>query len=82
MDNIIQVLKHKQLLTSISANSDKGCSIRSLSKISGVPYATAWRIIRAFEEAGALKIRKVGAVCLVFPDRKSEVWKDLMKSLG
>lgn len=81
MDNIIQVLKHKHLLISLSANHDKGYSIRSLSKISGVPYATAWRIIKSLEGAGALKIRKVGAVCLVFPDRNSEVWKNLIKSL-
>lgn len=80
MDNIIQVLRHKQLLISLSANPDKGCSIRRLANISGVPYATAWRIIRSLEEAGALKIRKVGAVCLVFPDRNSEVWKNLIKA--
>jgi uncharacterized protein len=80
MDNIIQVLRHKPLLQRISANPDKGCSIRSLSKISGVSYATAWRIIRSLEGAGALKIRKVGAVCLVFPDRKSEVWKNLIRA--
>lgn len=80
MDNIIQILKYKPLLHSLSENPDKGYSIRSLSKISGVSYATAWRIIRSLEEAGALKIRKVGAVCLVFPDRKSEVWKNLIKA--
>ncbi|TRZ91309.1 MAG: hypothetical protein D4R88_02150 [Methanosarcinales archaeon] len=80
MDNIIQVLRHKPLLQSLSANPDNGHSIRSLAKISGVPYATAWRIIRSLEGAGALKIRKVGAVCLVFPDRKSEVWKNLIKA--
>ncbi len=80
MDNIIQILKYKPLLQGLSTNPDKGYSIRSLSNISGVPYATAWRIIRSLEEAGALKIRKVGAVCLVFPDRNSEVWKNLIKA--
>lgn len=80
MDNIIQVIRHKQLLMSLSANPDIGNSIRNLAKISGFPYATAWRIIRSLEESGALKIRKVGAVCLVFPDRNSEVWKNLIKT--
>ncbi|MDD5616777.1 MAG: nucleotidyltransferase domain-containing protein [Candidatus Methanoperedens sp.] len=80
MDNIIQILKYKPLLKSLAANPDKGYSIHSLSNISGVSYATAWRIIRSLEVAGALKIRKVGAVCLVFPDRKSEVWKNLIKA--
>ncbi len=80
MDNIIQILKYKPLLKSLAANPDKGYSIHSLSNISGVSYATAWRIIRSLEVAGALKIRKVGAVCLVFPDRKNEVWKNLIKA--
>ncbi len=80
MDNIIQLLKYKPLLQSLAANPDKGYSIRSLSKISGVSYATAWRTIKSLEAAGALRLRKVGAVCLVFPDRKSDVWKNLIKA--
>jgi len=80
MDNIIQILKYKPLLQSLAANPDKGYSIRSLSKISGVSYATAWRRIKSLEAAGALRVRKVGAVCLVYPDRKGEAWKNLMKA--
>ncbi len=80
MDNIIQILKYKPLLQSLAANPDKGYSIRSLSKISGVSYATAWRTIKSLEVAGALRLRKVGTVCLVFPDRKSDVWKNLIKA--
>ncbi len=48
--------------------SNKGYSIRSLSKISGISYATAWRTVKSLEAAGALRLRKVGAVCLVLPD--------------
>lgn len=80
MDNIIQILKYKPLLESLAANPDKGYSIRSLSKISRVSYATAWRTIKSLEAAGALRLRKVGAVCLVYPDRKGEAWKNLMKA--
>ena len=80
MDNIIQILKYKPLLQSLAANPDKGYSIRSLSKISRVSYATAWRTIKSLEAAGALRLRKVGAVCLVYPDRKGEAWKNLMKA--
>jgi len=80
MDNIIQLLKYKPLLKSLAANPDKGYSIRSLSNISGVSYATAWRRIKSLEAAGALRLRKVGAVCLVYADRKGEAWKNLMKA--
>lgn len=79
MDNIIQILKYKPLLQSLAANPDKGYSIRSLSKMSGVSYATAWRTVKSLEAAGALRLRKVGAVCLVYPE-KGDIWKNLIKA--
>ena len=79
MNNIIHNLKHRRLIETILAHPDKDYSIRSLAKESGIPYATAWRFIKSIEKMGAIKTKKVGAVCLVFPDTVSAIWNELIK---
>lgn len=78
MNNIIH-MKQRRLIETILAHPDKDHSIRSLAKESGVPYATAWRFIKSIEKTGAIKTKKVGAVCLVFPDTSCTLWNQLIK---
>lgn len=55
----------RRVMQTLHKYPERRFSIRELSKEAGVPYASAWRLVRKWEPAGMIEAGKVGNIVTV-----------------
>jgi predicted nucleotidyltransferase len=82
MDTIIQkVLKRRGIVEVLLRYPDREFTINELSRLAGVPYASAWRFVKGCEESGIVFLKRIGNynVCRLNPG--SPFLKDIENAL-